>query len=65
MDDANNPTILSDAARVMAAAKSAARILGAKGAAKGGRSRSPKKVAAVRENGKLGGRPRRQPEGVK
>ena len=66
MDDTSKPTLLSDAARVMAAAKSAARILGATGAAKGGRSRSPKKIAAVRKNGALGGRPRRkQPQEAK
>lgn len=36
----------------------AARALGSRGGKKGGRSRSPAKIAAARENGKKGGRPR-------
>lgn len=35
----------------------AARIMGRKGGKIGGKSRSPKKQEAVRENGKKGGRP--------
>lgn len=36
------------------------RAVGRKGGLIGGLSRSPAKVAAVRENGKLGGRPRKK-----
>ncbi len=38
--------------------RKAAQIMASLGAAKGGRSRSEKKIAAVRLNGKKGGRPR-------
>ena len=35
------------------------RVFGYIGGKKGGKSRSPAKIAAVRENGKKGGRPKR------
>ena len=42
--------------------REAARIMGRKGGKVGGKSRSPKKQYASRENGKKGGRPRNKKE---
>jgi hypothetical protein len=41
----------------------AARTLGKAGAVKGGRAKTPAKSEAARRNGKLGGRPKREPGG--
>jgi general stress protein YciG len=39
--------------------KKVMREMGRKGGVVGGRSKSPAKVAAARENGKMGGRPKK------
>jgi hypothetical protein len=44
--------------------KKAAQVMGRKGGLKGGRSRSPAKIAAARANGAKGGRPKKSsPDG--
>lgn len=48
--------LLSAAATVLGAQKAAAKLMGTKA----GRAKSPKKAESSRENGKLGGRPRRK-----